>query len=211
VTLPPATTRLILVRHGEPDESVRGRCYGSLDPGLSPLGVSQMRRAAQLLRPFRVRALYCSPRRRALDSARIVLPHLEPRIDARLSEIDFGAMEGLTYEDAAIRFANVYRVWMQRPTDVCFPEGESFSAMYKRVTKAIDALIPKHTGLSIAIVAHAGVNRIILTRAAGLPKHRMFDCQQPYGAVNVIDYCRGKSRVRLINATDPQGCRECSH
>ena len=26
-----AATRIVFVRHGEPDDSVRGRCYGRLD------------------------------------------------------------------------------------------------------------------------------------------------------------------------------------
>ena len=35
-------TRVWLIRHGEPESSVRGRCYGSLDIGLSVEGKRQM-------------------------------------------------------------------------------------------------------------------------------------------------------------------------
>ena len=34
-------TRLLLIRHAEPDEDARGRCYGRLDVGLSPTGLAE--------------------------------------------------------------------------------------------------------------------------------------------------------------------------
>ncbi|MGH9307957.1 MAG: histidine phosphatase family protein, partial [Vicinamibacterales bacterium] len=59
--LPPAatgTTRIVLLRHGEPDERVHGRCYGRLDPGLSPRGREQMRQAWRLVRDEPLAAIY---------------------------------------------------------------------------------------------------------------------------------------------------------
>ena len=35
-------TRFWLIRHGEPVEEARGRCYGSLDVGLSETGRAQI-------------------------------------------------------------------------------------------------------------------------------------------------------------------------
>ena len=35
------TTRLLLIRHGAPHDDGRGRCYGSLDIGLSDVGRRQ--------------------------------------------------------------------------------------------------------------------------------------------------------------------------
>jgi len=108
IDLPPravGATRLILLRHGEPDAAVHGRCYGQLDPGLSPNGREQMRRAWELVANQAPSVIYCSPRRRALDSAAL-RPTGSPaiRIDDRLREIDFGAVEGLTYEELAEQF-----------------------------------------------------------------------------------------------------------
>ena len=123
-------TRLVLVRHGEPDASVRGRCYGRLDPALSPRGHEQMRTVKRLLRGLPLSKVYSSPRRRALESARHLAPARSNTIvDDRLREIDFGELEGLTYDEIAAGFPETYDTWMRHPTDVAFPGGESFRAM----------------------------------------------------------------------------------
>ena len=62
--------RLILIRHGEPEASAKGRCYGKLDVRLSETGRAQMTRVADALASTAVDAVYASPRRRARESAR---------------------------------------------------------------------------------------------------------------------------------------------
>ena len=121
--LPPGvTTRLVLVRHGEPDESVHGRCYGRLDVGLSRRGREQMERVRCLLRDAPVSLIYTSPRRRALESAHVLAARRWPvRVDDRLREIDLVEFEGLTYSQVAARFPQLYNEWMRSPTEVSFP------------------------------------------------------------------------------------------
>jgi broad specificity phosphatase PhoE len=152
------TLRLVLVRHGEPEASARGRCYGRLDVDLSMRGRQQMRRVARLLESAPLAAVYCSPRRRARESGEILAaPHgLAPRPENRFREIDFGSLEGLTYDEAAERFPEVYKAWMERPTEVEFPGGESLSAMRGRVVAAAGELMGRHGGHTIAIVSHGG-------------------------------------------------------
>jgi broad specificity phosphatase PhoE len=154
-TRPEGTTlRLVLVRHGEPEASAHGRCYGRLDVDLSPRGRQQMRRVARLLESAPLAAVYCSPRRRARESGEIVAaPHgLAPRSEDRFREIDFGSLEGLTYDQAAERFPEIYKAWMERPTEVQFPGGESLSMMRIRVVSAAGELMGRHGGHTIAIV-----------------------------------------------------------
>jgi alpha-ribazole phosphatase len=201
-TRPEGTTlRVVLVRHGEPEASARGRCYGRLDVDLSPRGRRQMRRVARLLERAPLAAVYCSPRRRARESGQIVAaPHgLAPRPENRFREIDFGSLEGLTYDQAAARFPEVYKAWMERPTEVEFPGGESLSAMRGRVVAAAGELMGRHGGHTIAIVSHGGVGRILLAEALSLDSRHLFRMEQSYGAVSVIDYYGEAPLVRLFN------------
>ena len=199
--LPPvAATRIVLVRHGEPEDSIHGRCYGRLDVGLSKRGREQVRRTQYLLSELPVRAVYSSPRRRALESADLLAA--DPAgvtVDDRLREIDFGAFEGLTYEDIARRFPEKYEEWMNHPTDVVFPGGETFGAMAARVADAFDGLRRTHAGQAILAVSHGGVNRIVLAAALGLDASRVFRLDQAYACVNVIDYLAHEPIVRLVN------------
>jgi alpha-ribazole phosphatase/probable phosphoglycerate mutase len=193
--------RIALVRHGEADGSVRGRCCGSLDPPLSDEGRRQMRRASCLLQRLGVAATYASPRRRALDSAKALEMAAPLVVDDRLREIDFGLLEGLTYDEVADRYPDVWRDWMQAPVDVAFPQGERFDVFGARVELAVAGLTARHRGDAIVIVAHGGVNRLILARALGLDLRHMFRLQQTCGAVSLIDYYGDQAVVQVMNAT----------
>ena len=202
------SARIVLVRHGEPDDAVRGRCYGRLDVGLSPRGYEQMRRARRLLRQTPLSVIYSSPRRRALESAGVLAdPQRRVTVDDRLREIDFGEFEGMSYDEIARRFPDAYRDWMDRPTDVVFPGGESFAAMASRVRDALEQIRRAHAGgETVAVVAHGGVNRIALATALELPPRRLFRLDQAYGCVNVIDYLGDEPLVRLVNAGAGRQC-----
>jgi alpha-ribazole phosphatase/probable phosphoglycerate mutase len=207
--VPPAegATRIILVRHGEPDDSVRGRCYGRLDPGLSPRGREQMQRAWLLLHDEPLTAIYSSPRRRAVESASL-RPTENPAVtvDDRLREIDFGAFEGLAYDEIAKRFPEKYEEWMSRPTEVSFPGGERFGEMSTRVLEMIDRIRRIHRGETVAAMSHGGTNRIVLAAALDLDPRRIFRLDQAYAGVNVIDYIGDEPLVRVINAIAPFPC-----
>ena len=48
-------------------------------------------------------------------------------------------------------------------------------------------------------MAHAGINRVILSEAMGLPLDRLFRLDQNYGCLNIIDYFPDLAVVRLLN------------
>jgi alpha-ribazole phosphatase len=203
IALPPpttGTTRLILLRHGEPDEIVHGRCYGRLDPGLSPRGREQMRRSWRLLDKQRAAAIYSSPSRRAVESANLRVPEMPVvAIDDRLREIDFGAFEGLTYSEISGRYPGEFDEWMTQPTAVAFPGGESFAIMSARVRAALEFIRRTHCSRTVAIVSHGGVNRIALAAALGLEPRHIFRLAQAFSCVNVIDYVGDEPVVRVMN------------
>lgn len=193
--------RLFLIRHGEPEASARGRCYGKLDVGLSEAGRQSIEAVASAVpQPD---AVYTSPRRRAVESARLLArPHgREPIIDERLAEIDFGELEGLTYDEARARHPDVYAAWMSRPTEVTFPGGESFARMRERVLDAYAEIRERHGAGSgaVCLVSHGGVNRILLAEALGAPRENLFRIGQAYGSLSIIDHVEGTPVVSLLN------------
>ena len=116
-------SRLILVRHCEPQEDSRGLCYGRLDIGLSDAGREHAERLAAALARHEWDAVYASPRLRALETAVAVAGNLDVVIDDDLREIDFGELEGRSYDEIAATDPELYRAWMERPTTVRFPGG----------------------------------------------------------------------------------------
>ena len=60
-------------------------------------------------------------------------------------------------------------------------------------------LIAQHHEEAFLVVAHAGVNRVILSEALGLSLDYLFRLDQNYGCLNVIDYFPDMAVVRLVN------------
>jgi alpha-ribazole phosphatase/probable phosphoglycerate mutase len=186
-------TRFWLIRHGEPVEQARQRCYGSLDIGLSEEGRAQMARVAEYLATEPVAAIYASPLSRAADSARILAAHASCPVEvvADLREVNFGGFEGLTYDEIAARDPELFRQWMETPTEVRFPDGESFSEMRTRVLDAFARILRERQGQTVAMVSHGGVNRILLAWALQMPDRCLFRLAQDYAALNLLTFAEG--------------------
>jgi len=194
-------TRLWLIRHGEPAEESRHRCYGSLDFGLSETGRAQMAQVAEYLKAEPVAAIYASPQSRALESARILaaVQSCPFEVVADLREIDFGEFEGLPYDEIAARYPDLYRQWMETPTEVRFPDGESFSEMRVRVLGAFESIQRDQEGQTVVIVSHGGVNRILIAWALQMPDNCLFRLVQDHGAINLLALIDGLPSVQLLN------------
>jgi broad specificity phosphatase PhoE len=203
-SLPPRgdATRLLLVRHAETDRAMRGRCHGRLEVGLSDEGRRQAEELGAALAEVALAAVYSSPLSRALETARpLAGPHgLDPVADDGLSEIDFGELEGLTYEEIEAERPEVFRAWMETPTSVRFPGGESFADLRARALPAVGAIRERHAGEVAAVVAHGGVVRVVLADVLGLIDDAVFRLDQAYGGLSIVDWVGEVPVVRVVNA-----------
>ncbi|HEY2372965.1 MAG TPA: histidine phosphatase family protein [Gaiellaceae bacterium] len=191
-------SRLILVRHAEPVDDMRGRCYGSLDVGLSPEGM----RTAKRLTTLESDVVYSSPRIRALDTARAIADDV--RIDDDLRELDFGELEGRTYDEIAANEPELYRAWMERPTTVTFPGGESFALLKERALAALERIRSAHD--CAVVVTHGGIIRAALAEWLSMPDKAIFRLDQSHCGITIVDFLDGVPVVRLVNgATLPDG------
>jgi alpha-ribazole phosphatase/probable phosphoglycerate mutase len=181
---------VILVRHAQPVEDARGRCYGTLDVELSDAGRAA---AAELAQHLRGRgAVYSSPRRRALETATAISPDVV--VDDDLRELDFGELEGRTYDEIAASEPELYRAWMERPTTVEFPGGESFAVLQRRVVAALDRIEEP-----AIVVTHGGVIRAVLAHWLSMPDEAIFRFALDYCGVTIVDRLDGTPLVRLVN------------
>ena len=190
-------TRLLLIRHAGPDEHAHGRCYGRLDVGLSRTGLASAEGLAENLRDVELDAVYASPRLRAVQTAAALDTALN--IDDRLRELDFGELEGRTYDEIERDQPDFFRRWMETPTLVRFPGGESYAELRERVGAAVRDAIAVNTDRTVALVSHGGVIRAALAVALGLPDDRAFALDVGYARVSVVDWFDGTPVVRLVN------------
>jgi alpha-ribazole phosphatase/probable phosphoglycerate mutase len=201
-------TTLYLIRHGETEGGEIRRYKGTIDVPLSEKGVSQMEQISKYIvekggKGGLMSAVYCSDLTRAIRSAEIVAePHsLKPIIVSSLRERNFGLWEGMSFDEIREKYPLEFDAWAGNPLKFSPMEGESTLAMRDRVIQAMSEIMENHNKENIAIVAHGGVNRIILCHILGIPLENIFRIEQDYGALNIIEFWDKYPVVKLVNGT----------
>ena len=119
---------LYFVRHGEIESNIRKVYAGWNDEPLTKNGIRQAEKAGELLNDKGIDALYCSPLRRAVQTAEIIGEAIGevPGPDAHFKEMGLGPWEGLSEDEVERCFPEEWRVWNTRPAE--FAAGGSGDA-----------------------------------------------------------------------------------
>jgi alpha-ribazole phosphatase/probable phosphoglycerate mutase len=194
-------TRLYLVRHGRVADGQAHRYHGHNDIGLSPLGEKQLEDLAAQLQAIPLAGVYASDLYRAFRGAEIISRgrNLTPQAVPEFREVNFGVWEGLSFEEIAAHYPQELQGRFQDLANFRIPGGESLMDVRGRALPRLNELLEKHTSQAFLIVAHAGVNRVILSEALGMPLEHLFRLDQNHGCLNIIDYFPDLAVVRLIN------------
>jgi probable phosphoglycerate mutase len=175
---------LWLVRHGETPASKGRTLAGWADVPLTAHGKEQATALRPLLADHRFDGVWSSDLRRAVTTARLAWG--EPRQDARLREMSFGALEGRPWEGLDTRSQE----GLARFEGFAAPEGEGFDDLRARVLSFVDGLPPgRHV-----LFTHGGVVRL-LSREVGV------DHFVPTGTLLVVDW----DGRRLVSRRDGEG------
>ncbi|MGV8083704.1 MAG: histidine phosphatase family protein [Coriobacteriia bacterium] len=198
----PDSLVVYLMRHADarPD-GVRRFVGGRTDWPLNDEGRQQAADFAAGFAHVPVSRIYCSPLRRSIETAEIVVGVSVAPITPvpEFAEIDLGTWDGVPIEELRARFPSEYAA---RGTDLAGyrpPGGESFSDLAARVVPAFEALTAATTDGSVLIVGHAGVNRVLLCHILGMPLSNLFRLQQDYCCLNVLERVDGVWSVRGVN------------
>jgi broad specificity phosphatase PhoE len=121
------------------------------------------------------------------------------RIDARLAELDFGELEGSSYDEIARSRPELYNAWMTEPTRVRFPDGESYADLHTRSVVAVASLLDEHAGNTVVAVTHGGVVRAVLSHVLGIPDDRIFRIAVAPASLSVVEWSDGVPLVTAVN------------
>ncbi len=169
-------TLIDLMRHGEPVGGRRYRGHGIDDP-LSEKGWQQMWRAVPENPPWQ--AVISSPLLRCREFAEaLAAKHRLPlHIEPRLREVGFGKWEGKTPEDIQRQWPQDYQAFYRDPVGSRPAAAEPLDEFAARVGSAFGDILNRHRGQHVLIVAHAGVNRALITHCLGVPAAAMYRIQ----------------------------------
>ncbi|MDI6816736.1 MAG: histidine phosphatase family protein [Actinomycetota bacterium] len=181
--------RIYLIRHGETQLNKEFRFIGRTDPALSEQGKAQARALAERLAVENISAIYVSDLLRATQTASIIAG--DSGVDVveteGLREIDFGNWEGLSYNEIMEHDKEILDSWIENPTGVDIPGGESWRHFESRINDAFDDIMRNEHGHAIALVTHGGPIKLLMTRFHGGDPHffKLF-WPQP-GGVNIVE------------------------
>lgn len=164
----PPVLDIYLVRHGQTQWNLEKRLQGSTDNALNDTGRRQAQELGQKLAGVPFAHIYSSGLRRAQETAAAFAGPAPVTALPALNERSFGKFEGI-FEDErdAARFAE----FGKRGTvlDDSLDGGESLQSQADRVKAAVAQITARHRGGNIAIVAHGGVNPLVLAALLDLP------------------------------------------
>lgn len=159
--------QLFLVRHGTTTLNVQNRYRGRRDVPLDAQGYQDAVDAARELSSVGLTAVYTGPLRRTIATAQIIadearVPDL--RILHGLNNVDYGAWEGLTAEEASMYSPEAFQLYRTDPDRAVCPAGERLTDAQNRMVEAISLIGSRHAGEKVAAVTHAVMIRLLVAR-----------------------------------------------
>ncbi|MEE6177827.1 bifunctional RNase H/acid phosphatase [Mycobacterium sp. 050134] len=197
-------TRLLLLRHGQTELSAQRRYSGRGNPALTDVGRRQAAAAARYLAERGgIAEVLSSPLQRAYDTAATAAKALglDVTVDDDLIETDFGAWEGLTFNEAAQRDPELHGRWL-RDTGVTPPGGESFDSVLDRVLRVRERIVANHEGSTVLVVSHVTPIKMLLRMALEAGPGILYRLHLDLASLSIAEfYSDGVSSVRLVNQT----------
>jgi probable phosphoglycerate mutase len=168
-----------LVRHGQSTANRDGILQGRSDAPLSDLG---RRQAAQLgswlhERGFSWHAVYCSPLRRARDTAGIIVEQTEAPAaseDSDLEEVHVGEMQGKPHAQLHQDHPSFYARGIEAMGDYSEFGGEAYDDVQVRVQRLMAKLSERHRAAEhrLLLVSHGGLLFQLIKALVSVPVPR---------------------------------------
>jgi alpha-ribazole phosphatase/probable phosphoglycerate mutase len=199
--MPP--TRVYLLRHAETTWNAEGRLQGHLDAPLSERGRQQLDGLTRALRAVPLAALYSSPLSRARVCAEAIgaACGLVVQLVDAFREMDQGEWEGRLVDEVVAADGARVQAWWDAPHEVQVPGGESLQQLQTRALRRFEDITTRHHGETVAIMAHGGVNKVILLAVLGAPLSHHGRIRQANACINIIEVNGETRRVVLLNDT----------
>jgi broad specificity phosphatase PhoE len=196
---------LLLVRHGDNDYSKKGRLAGRL-PGvhLNEKGKQQAEELGKALAAAPIKAVYCSPLERAMETAEPIARALGLKLveEAGLLEANVGKWQGQSIRRLAL--TKQWRIVQHAPSRAGHPEGETFLQTQTRVVSTLDSICVRHKpGDVIACVFHSDPIKLAIAHYIGLPLDRFQGLACDTGSVTLMAIGNSGAQLIWLNRRPP--------
>ena len=200
-------TTLIFIRHGYSTNNASGCYTGQLDAPLNELGVAQaVQLADYLCANLRIDAAYASDLSRAVETLRPTAERLGLVLhtDPALRELDVGKWTGVPYAKVAELYPADFANYKKDVNAPC-TGGESTADACRRIWDAVERILQREEGKTVAICSHALACRLLACLADGANITRIMAYPAPANAsLSIYDYNseNGKLSARVEDFTE---------
>ena len=210
--------RIVLVRHWLSSFNVEHRIQGRDDlSSLTASGQSQACATGAALRDLYLGAAYCSPLRRAADTARLLLAEqgqgLVAKQEEGLLEIDLAPWSGLLREELRERYPEQEQQWRQAPEllELQRPDGSPYLPLQELIDQARQfrhLLLERHAAAliddqappqTVLVVAHNAILRCLLLALLQLPLSGFRRLRVDNCSISVLNVSKGGVQVESLN------------
>ena len=154
---------IYLIRHTTPAVA-KGICYGQTDLDITP-GFTEEAAIIRTHLPAGILAVHSSPLRRCAMLAGHLFPDHSVTLHTDLMEIHCGDWEMKGWDELPKEEIDP---WMKDFVNIRIPGGESYLDLHERVSRTFNSIVAGFPA-PLAIVAHGGVIRSILSAVTGTP------------------------------------------
>jgi len=195
---------ILLIRHGHVEGIKPERFRGREPLELTEQGRAEARCVARRIAShWRPAKIYTSPLGRCVETAQAIAVacNITAEICDELTDIDYGAWQFKSFEQARLEDPALFAAWFATPHLVRFPNGESLQDLAARSANALRLVLARHPDDTIALVSHDSVNRALLLQFLDLSLSSYWRIAQHPCCVNEIDIVDAGIRVIRINET----------
>jgi len=193
---------IILVRHGETNWNSAEIFRGRADVPLNDIGVEQAERLGDYLSGEKIDVIYSSPLQRAVQTAGAIARRqdLDVNTVVNLTDIDYGQWQGLSSDEVADRYPELYQDWLDTPEQVRIPGGESLEDVRCRAMPFLEDAVARCGEGRIVLVSHRVVNKVLICALLGLDNSSFWNVKMETGGITRFVFDRG--RVVLTGHND---------
>ena len=181
-------TRVYLIRPGATCFDLENRIAGDLDLPLCKEGVEQINRLKDQLTDLHLAALYHSPNLSAQRTAEALGPvlKLRPKCVLDLRNVNLGLWQGLCWEELKQRHPKAWKQWIEEPSGIHPPQGESFGDASERIVRFLDTQLRRYRNESVGLIIPDPLAQILSCQLRGCDKPRLTELPDG-GTIEVID------------------------
>ena len=182
---------LYFLRHGETIYSKTGGYCGDLDPELTSEGAQMARAFADAHRSIAWTAVYVSPMKRTIATAKPICDvlGLEMQLRDGLKEIRYGKWEDKSVDFVKEHYWDDYIRWLAEPAWNAPTGGETSVEISSRASLVIAEIQEKYATGNVLVVSHKATIRIVLCELLGIDLGRYRDrIEMLAGSVTMLKF-----------------------